>query len=214
MAKNLYQVLEIPEHASREEVDAAYRVLRAKHQGLYDQGSASAKDELFALDGAYEILYDPERRAAHDAARKTSRVTRTTRANAVVPAPDVGDAILQLLTRGVVMLGMIMVIVWVLFPKSEVKTAPPRSEPTFDAFTAQSSCESFVKRLLKAPSTADFAPHGELQISGSGTGPWTVVGYVDAQNSFGAMLRQNYFCKVHFEGETAYPDDVRIIEPK
>lgn len=212
MAKNLYQVLGIAAHASREEVDTAYRALRAKHQELYDQGSASAKDELFALNGAYEILYDPERRAAHDAALQASRAPRKTRANTVVAAPDVGDGILRLLSSGVVLLGMIMVVLWILFPKSEVRTVPPKSEPRYDAFTAQSACESFVKRTLKAPSTATFAPHNVLQISGTGTGPWTVVGYVDAQNSFGAMLRQNYFCKVHFEGETAYPDDVRFIE--
>lgn len=210
MAKNLYQALGIPEHASREEVDTAYRALRAKHQELYDQGSASAKDELFALNGAYEILYDPERRAAHDAALKAARAPRKTRANTVVPAPDTGDSILKLLTSGIVLLGMIMVTLWVLFPKPEVKTAPPKNEPKYDKFTAQSACESFVKRTLKAPSTATFALHHELRIYGYGTGPWTVIGYVDAQNSFGAMLRQNYTCKMHFEGETAFPDDVRF----
>jgi hypothetical protein len=33
-----------------------------------------------------------------------------------------------------------------------------------------------------------------------GGGVFQVRSYVDAQNSFGAMIRTNYFCKVQFTG--------------
>lgn len=84
------------------------------------------------------------------------------------------------------------------------------STPKYDEFLAQADCESFVKKNLKAPSSADFAPHRELHITGSGTGPWTVVGYVDAQNSFGAKIRSTFTCTVHYQGDMAYLDSVQI----
>lgn len=206
MAKNLYQVLGIPEHASREEVDSAYQVLHKKHQTSYDQGVASSKEELFAIDGAYEILYAPDKRAAYDAKLRETKKPRKTIANSVEPPKTALESFAKI-AAGVV---GTLVLVLIFIPKPEISEPPKREKPTYDAFNAQSACESFVKQALKAPSTADFAPHHELQISGSGTGPWTVIGYVDAQNSFGAKLRNGYFCKIHFVGDAAYPDEVRL----
>lgn len=74
----------------------------------------------------------------------------------------------------------------------------PEPNPIGDRTLAQLACQSFVSKRLKAPSTADFAPYLDQKISGSGEGPWTVVAYVDAQNSFGAQLRNNYSCTVQF----------------
>jgi hypothetical protein len=79
---------------------------------------------------------------------------------------------------------------------------PAPSRPKYDEFNASTECERFVKNSLKAPSTAEFAPHRQLQITGSGEGPWRVVGWVDAQNSFGAKLRNNFVCEVQFSGDT------------
>jgi len=76
------------------------------------------------------------------------------------------------------------------------------SGPRYDAFNAQVECERFVRNSLRAPSSADFAPHRELAISGQGAGPWTVVGWVDAQNAFGAKIRNTYVCEVQFSGDT------------
>ena len=77
---------------------------------------------------------------------------------------------------------------------------PSNSSPTYDAFAAQYACKQFILERLKAPSSADFQPNQKLSISGSGTGPWTVNGYVDAQNSFGAKVRQFYSCTIEFSG--------------
>jgi hypothetical protein len=86
--------------------------------------------------------------------------------------------------------------------------APP--ELIYDAFQAQVDCETFVKKNLKAPSTAKFAPHHELTISGKDQGPWTVVGYVDAQNAFAAQVRSTYHCVVHYEDTKVYLDSLQI----
>lgn len=57
-----------------------------------------------------------------------------------------------------------------------------------EAFTI---AESIVEENLKAPSTASFCKVTEATITNNGD-VYTVSGWVDAQNSFGAMLRQNF----------------------
>jgi hypothetical protein len=54
--------------------------------------------------------------------------------------------------------------------------------------------EKFVSNRLKAPSTAKFPWSCNAIKNGN---QWTVRGYVDAQNSFGAMLRSHYTVIVH-----------------
>lgn len=53
-------------------------------------------------------------------------------------------------------------------------------------------CEARIGRLLKAPSTADYASTTE----GAGADTWKVTGTVDAENSFGAKVRAEYGCTV------------------
>jgi predicted RNA-binding Zn-ribbon protein involved in translation (DUF1610 family) len=79
-----------------------------------------------------------------------------------------------------------------------------------DKFQAQADCESFVTKNLKAPSSAKFAPHSELTILQKGNGFWTVVGYVDSQNSFGAMIRSRFICSVHYDKKNVFLDSIQI----
>lgn len=61
---------------------------------------------------------------------------------------------------------------------------------------AVAKCEAVVKGDLKAPSTA------KLNLSASGNGPTYVVsGTVDAENSFGAMLRKDVRCNVRITND-------------
>lgn len=54
----------------------------------------------------------------------------------------------------------------------------------------------YIKNTLKSPSTAKFsdpnALHEENVILGNEQNSYVVIGYVDAQNSFGAMIRSNF----------------------
>jgi hypothetical protein len=52
-------------------------------------------------------------------------------------------------------------------------------------------------QVLKTPSSAVFPPLNEMRVSGS-DGRYTVSGYVDSQNSYGAMIRTNYTYNVHY----------------
>lgn len=50
--------------------------------------------------------------------------------------------------------------------------------------------EMAVEDRLKSPSTADFCPSYEMTVTNLGGDTWKVTGYVDAQNSFGAEIRE------------------------
>lgn len=61
----------------------------------------------------------------------------------------------------------------------------------FDNSHAWTHAQLAVKSRLKSPSTAKFCSYSKAQISNSG-GTYTVKGYVDAQNGFGATIRTNF----------------------
>lgn len=70
--------------------------------------------------------------------------------------------------------------------------------------------EHFVKQNLKSPSTAEFGSSTE-NITKLNDSTFEVRSYVDSQNSFGAMLRMNYYCKLYFDQEeTAYLLDLEL----
>ncbi|MBR2320269.1 MAG: hypothetical protein IKA50_05760 [Clostridia bacterium] len=50
--------------------------------------------------------------------------------------------------------------------------------------------EMAVEERLKSPSTAKFCPSYEMTATNLGGDNWKVTGYVDAQNSFGAEVRE------------------------
>ena len=79
-----------------------------------------------------------------------------------------------------------------------------------DEFDAVAAAEKTVKSNLKAPSTAEFCKHKEYTITCSGD-TWTINGYVDAQNGFGAMLRNDFIVKITFTSSTAYTIDLCSI---
>lgn len=75
---------------------------------------------------------------------------------------------------------------------------------------AWTACERFVSEQLKAPSTAKFSGF-DTEISDRGDGRYIVQGYVDAENSFGAMIRNDYVCDVrHQEGITYDLLDLKV----
>jgi hypothetical protein len=63
---------------------------------------------------------------------------------------------------------------------------------------ATKHCEEAVSGRLKAPATAQF----NSQESESSPGVWTVVGTVDSENSFGALLRSEFQCTLTLTSDT------------
>lgn len=72
-----------------------------------------------------------------------------------------------------------------------------------EAVEAYVVCQQFVEDRLKAPSTAEFGGPYSQVTAHNGGGRYTVDTYVDAQNSFGAMIRTDFTCVVqHKSGDT------------
>jgi len=77
---------------------------------------------------------------------------------------------------------------------AEQREEERRNSPAAQRRQAAYACSEFVRQQLKAPTTAGF-PQELRRVSGPDNGEFTVTGVVDAENSFGAMLRQPYSCR-------------------
>jgi hypothetical protein len=76
--------------------------------------------------------------------------------------------------------------------------------------------QKFVKRNLKAPSTAEFPVWTESNCRATQIGnTWKVRSFVDAQNGFGAMIRSDYGVEMSYNPstETWTLLDIMIVSP-
>lgn len=75
-------------------------------------------------------------------------------------------------------------------------TAGAKPTPGGTDLGAITACEKHVAARLKAPSTAKYSGWMGSSTLANADGSTTVSAYVDAQNAFGAMIRNQYLCKV------------------
>lgn len=61
-----YEVLGIPRSASSDEIKAAFRKLAAQHHPDRNSGDAQSAERFKEINGAYQTLSDPQRRAVYD----------------------------------------------------------------------------------------------------------------------------------------------------
>jgi hypothetical protein len=67
------------------------------------------------------------------------------------------------------------------------------TQADFDNAAYKAATEEVIPKVLKAPATAKFGKKSDTFIIHS-HGIYKVNGYVDSQNSFGALLRSQYVC--------------------
>jgi hypothetical protein len=72
--------------------------------------------------------------------------------------------------------------------------------PSHDKISAYTMCQQFTEDRLKSPSTADWPWGASDATTDLGDGRYRVRTHVDAQNSFGAMIRSQVDCTVRFVG--------------
>ncbi len=131
-----YGILQVHPKAEKEVIDAAYRKLAAKYHPDVSQLS-DASERMKQINTAYEVLSDPVKRAAYDAARGVapspdtpphaaakprypSKARRTLLIAAgfmllAVVAFRLGPSFLLLVPKLVVPLVVISLVVWLLF---------------------------------------------------------------------------------------------------
>lgn len=68
-----------------------------------------------------------------------------------------------------------------------------------------------VKKKLKSPSTAKFCESYEAEINRNGN-TWSVEGWVDAQNSFGATLRNDFVVKITYKSKDTYIVEYCVVK--
>ena len=78
------------------------------------------------------------------------------------------------------------------------KAPPPPNE-----FGAEIICQNFAKQRLKSSKLTDFSSVEETKRLSSHSVPATffIAGWVDVQNSFGAVMRNRYSCSVKLEND-------------
>jgi hypothetical protein len=81
-----------------------------------------------------------------------------------------------------------------------------------DALLSYSYAKDFVQRNLKAPTTAKFPPFREISHTYKGNCTHRITGTVDAQNSFGAVIRNSFDVTVRYDRsqETYYLEDISV----
>jgi len=66
---------------------------------------------------------------------------------------------------------------------------------------AWAAAETAVKSKLKAPSTAKFESYKKDKVEHVEDDTFKIESYVDAQNGFGAMIRNNFIVTIEFDFE-------------
>lgn len=102
----------------------------------------------------------------------------------------------------------ILALIFTIWVMSEIGSCGSgstyKADPEIEAFTYGTG---FVEKVLKAPSTADFCGYSDATIYPSGAG-YIVSGWVDAQNSYGAMIRSTFSVTLHQSGSNWVCDEL------
>ena len=99
-----------------------------------------------------------------------------------------------------VVIAIIALIIWIIYPKGE-------KAERLDAFVW---AQTFVSRELKSPSTAQYPVQKDAAITKLDDGKYKIESFVDAQNSFGAMLRKSFVVIMHKSNDKWYCDYLEI----
>lgn len=95
-------------------------------------------------------------------------------------------------------------------PPTPVQQAVTEAQRT--ASRVRLACQDWVRDRLKAPRTAKFV-RGSTQtgrLIGGDSTQWLSRGSVDAENAFGAMLRNRYECQARVRGAAVTPERVTV----
>lgn len=89
-----------------------------------------------------------------------------------------------------------------------------RSEKLPDKIATYTMAQQFVKDRLRAPRTAKFPwGSGDHHVEHLGNARFRVVSHVDAQNAFGALIRNNYVAVLQYVGNDRWRlEDLQLFQ--
>lgn len=227
MKKNCYQSIGVTPNASQEQIERAYSAKKSELGHRLEHGE-DTQANLDALRECYAILKNPDKRDAYDQTlfkkdtttpipnpqdsatasplRECASCGKTISRLALAcphcghpykPEPSAATKKPQSLAGTLATVVLASILLGAIISMCD-STSSTRVESNSLEIDAYAMCQQYVKNSLKAPSTADFP------WSGRGTrnsiGNYVVVSYVDAENSFGAKLRNHYTCEVEHIG--------------
>jgi len=186
---------------------------------------------IYELVGGDEPLFFlPQNKAAFDAdvrGEALSTAARVAAAAAVPPAtsptrPSTGPLLTDEKPRrpGCLWLFLAVVVLAVIGANmggggggSSNTPAPADQSSAHEPVEAYVVCQQFVEDRLRSPSTAEFGGPYSQVTTHNGGGEYTVRTYVDAQNAFGAMIRNNFTCVVqHTSGDSYSLESLDMTE--
>ena len=114
--------------------------------------------------------------------------------NANINSPAIPNNSKNLLIGCAIVLVVLLICIVLTFAFFNIGSTPNYKT------TAYIMCQLQVQNSLKAPSTAKFPSSIEIDIHDLGNNTFDMNSYVDSQNSFGAMLRTQFYCKDQYTG--------------
>ena|ERR1035437_7682349 len=111
----------------------------------------------------------------------------------------------------VIVMGVIIVVAIIFGSNKSNSVKSTGIDSTSLYYYSKVMAQSYVKENLKAPSTAKF-PDEEIHIGFNPDSSVVVKIGVDAQNSFGAMIRGNYYLKMKWNKDFKDTDNWSLIK--
>ncbi|MDE9496024.1 hypothetical protein KKJ09_21275 [Xenorhabdus bovienii] len=91
------------------------------------------------------------------------------------------------------------IVILIIFISCSGKPSSSKEDYCLDDKMAYIYAEKFIFSNLKSPSSAKFASYYDVKSYQPTVCKFNFIGYVDAQNSFGAMIRTNFNVTVRYE---------------
>ena len=112
-----------------------------------------------------------------------------------------GKGLLRFILRSIiVVIVLVAIIAFIVIMVQECDSNSNQTKYNFDEVDMKIIAKDEVKKELKAPSTAEFSNISATE----NNGVWTITGYVDAENSFGAMIRNKFKVIIEDNGKPYY----------
>lgn len=117
-----YAILQVSPTAEKEVIGAAYRKLAQKYHPDTNK-SPEAEEKMKRINAAYEVLSDPDKRAAYDATRRIAQTSKPQQSKSILPRLMALAALIMLIIvvalrlspRLALLLAVISLLSWLLY---------------------------------------------------------------------------------------------------